>query len=90
MASVHSNGIDEVHDVPMSVITRPISPVLDEDKVKSLMETISVGESQRAVYIKQKTVLSRWLEAHNITRLTKPFQRPINSSSIPVEAHRSN
>lgn len=42
MESVHSNGIEEVHDVPMAVITRPIPPVLDEDKVKSLMNTISV------------------------------------------------
>jgi len=43
MESVHSNGIDEVHDVPMAVITRPIPPVLEEDKVKSLMETISLS-----------------------------------------------
>lgn len=42
MESVHSNGIEEIHDVPMAVITRPIPPVLDENKVKSLMETISV------------------------------------------------
>lgn len=42
MQSVHSNGIEDVHDVPMTVITRPIPPVLDEDKVKSLMDTIMV------------------------------------------------
>lgn len=40
--SVHSAGVDEVHNVPMSVIKRPIPPVLDEKKVESLMETIQV------------------------------------------------
>lgn len=54
MQSVHSNGIDEVHEVPMAVITRPIPPVLDETKVQSLMDTISVWffcfpEHERAI-----------------------------------------
>lgn len=40
--SVHSAGVDEVHNVPMSVIKRPIPPVLDDNKVLSLMETIQV------------------------------------------------
>lgn len=40
--SIHSTHITEVHNVPMRVITRPIPPVLDEDKVLSLMETIQV------------------------------------------------
>lgn len=40
--SVHSAGVDEVHNVPMSVIKRPIPPVLDDNKVESLMETIQV------------------------------------------------
>ncbi|TDG43673.1 hypothetical protein AWZ03_009916 [Drosophila navojoa] len=38
--SVHSAGIEEVHNVPMSVIKRPIPSVLDEMKVQSLMATI--------------------------------------------------
>ncbi|XP_039961337.1 putative sulfiredoxin isoform X1 [Bactrocera neohumeralis] len=38
--SVHSAAITEVHMVPMSVIHRPIPPVLDEEKVQSLMNTI--------------------------------------------------
>lgn len=42
MTSVHSAYKDEVHDVPMSVITRPFIPELDELKVQSLMETIQV------------------------------------------------
>lgn len=41
--SVHSANIDEIHMVPMSVIHRPIPSVLDEAKVKSLMDTIKVG-----------------------------------------------
>lgn len=40
--SIHSDNIEEVHNVPMHVITRPIPPVLDELKVQSLMETIKV------------------------------------------------
>ncbi|XP_013103548.1 putative sulfiredoxin isoform X4 [Stomoxys calcitrans] len=38
--SVHSANIDEIHNVPMNVIHRPIPPVLDENKVKSIMETL--------------------------------------------------
>ncbi|XP_028029648.1 putative sulfiredoxin [Bombyx mandarina] len=44
MTSVHSAYKEEVHDVPMSVITRPFIPELDEAKVKSLMETIQKQE----------------------------------------------
>ncbi|XP_017111674.1 putative sulfiredoxin isoform X1 [Drosophila elegans] len=42
--TIHSAGIAEIHNVPMSVIQRPIPSVLDEKKVESLMETIK-GES---------------------------------------------
>lgn len=42
--SIHSSQITEVHNVPMRVITRPIPPVLDEEKVLSLMETIQVRQ----------------------------------------------
>ena len=41
--SVHSAGITEVHRVPINVINRPIPPVLEEEKVKSLMKTIQVS-----------------------------------------------
>lgn len=40
--SIHSDSIEEVHHVPMHVIIRPIPPVLDEQKVQSLMSTIKV------------------------------------------------
>ncbi|XP_045196810.2 sulfiredoxin-1-like [Mercenaria mercenaria] len=44
--SVHSNHVEEVHDVPINVLIRPIPSILDENKVKSLMETIK-DESTR-------------------------------------------
>lgn len=40
--SIHSDSVDEVHNVPMDVIIRPFPPVLDEQKVQSLMDTIKV------------------------------------------------
>ena len=43
-ASIHAAHINEVHNVPMSVLTRPIPSVLDESKVLSLMETIQVSK----------------------------------------------
>ncbi|XP_054770464.2 sulfiredoxin-1-like [Lytechinus pictus] len=38
--SIQTEMIQEVYDVPMDVIIRPIPPSLDEAKVASLMETI--------------------------------------------------
>jgi len=38
--SIHAAHISEVHMVPLSVIVRPIPPVLDDVKVQSLMQTI--------------------------------------------------
>ncbi len=40
--SIHAGHITEVHDVPMEVLIRPFPSELDENKVKSLMETIQV------------------------------------------------
>lgn len=40
--SVHSDSVEEVHNVPIDVIIRPIPPVLDEQKVQSLMNSIKV------------------------------------------------
>jgi len=39
--SIHAAHISEVHMVPLSVIVRPIPPVLDDVKVQSLMQSIS-------------------------------------------------
>ncbi|CAH2068191.1 unnamed protein product, partial [Iphiclides podalirius] len=44
MTSIHSAYKEEIHDVPMSVITRPFIPELDESKVQSLMDTIQKEE----------------------------------------------
>ena len=41
--SIHSDNITEIHNIPMQVIVRPIPPVLDEQKVESLMCTIKVN-----------------------------------------------
>ncbi|KPI95381.1 Putative sulfiredoxin [Papilio xuthus] len=49
MTSIHSAYIEEVHDVPISVITRPFIPELDEKKVQSLMETIQKEEEDGKV-----------------------------------------
>lgn len=49
MASIHSAYKEDIHDVPMSVIIRPFIPELDENKVKSLMDTIEKEEQQGLV-----------------------------------------
>ncbi|KAK2898668.1 hypothetical protein QQF64_032081 [Cirrhinus molitorella] len=41
--SIHSDNIQDVHNIPMDVIIRPIPPVLDEQKVQSLMTSIQEG-----------------------------------------------
>lgn len=41
--TIHAAHIDEVHDVPMRVLIRPIPSVLDEQKVLSLMDAIRVN-----------------------------------------------
>ncbi|KAM9785862.1 sulfiredoxin-1 [Neosynchiropus ocellatus] len=47
--SIHSGNIEEFHDVPIHVIIRPIPPVLDEQKVQSLVETIQKTPSTTVV-----------------------------------------
>ncbi|XP_061529411.1 sulfiredoxin-1 isoform X2 [Phycodurus eques] len=41
--SIHSKRLQEVNDVPIDVIIRPFPPVLDEQKVQSLVNTIKAG-----------------------------------------------
>lgn len=41
-SSIHSASIDEIYNIPMKDISRPLPSVLDEKKVQSLMETIQV------------------------------------------------
>ncbi|KAJ8258148.1 hypothetical protein GJAV_G00193680 [Gymnothorax javanicus] len=40
ISSIHSDNIEEIHNIPIGIITRPIPPVLDEQKVRSLMNSI--------------------------------------------------
>jgi hypothetical protein len=37
-----NESINEIHDVPMKEISRPLPSILDENKVQSLIETIQV------------------------------------------------
>jgi len=39
--SVHSAGIEQIHEMPLNEIIRPIPPQVDEKKIKSLMDTLS-------------------------------------------------
>ncbi|XP_016140085.1 sulfiredoxin-1 [Sinocyclocheilus grahami] len=41
--SIHSDNIQDIHNIPMDVILRPIPPVLDDQKVQSLMSSIQEG-----------------------------------------------
>ncbi|XP_062930244.1 sulfiredoxin-1 [Mobula hypostoma] len=47
--SIHSENVPDTHDIPMRILIRPFPPVLDEDKVKSLMETIKNPEELHKV-----------------------------------------
>lgn len=40
--SIHSALIEEIYDVPMKDISRPLPSTLDETKVQSIIETIQV------------------------------------------------
>ncbi|KAJ3628129.1 hypothetical protein MTP99_015455 [Tenebrio molitor] len=41
MTSIHAGGITETHEMPMSAIIRPFKSELADDKVASIMETLS-------------------------------------------------
>jgi len=41
-SSIHSASINEIYNIPMKDISRPLPSILDEKKVQSLMETIQV------------------------------------------------
>lgn len=41
--SVHSASIEQIHDMPLNEIIRPIPPQVDEKKVNDLMGALSVS-----------------------------------------------
>jgi len=48
-SSIHSNSRAEIHDVPMDVIIRPFPPVVNEEKVHSLMNALKNEETEHTV-----------------------------------------
>ncbi|XP_077297542.1 sulfiredoxin isoform X2 [Arctopsyche grandis] len=49
MSSIHTVNQLEVHEMPMSAITRPLPPSVDEDKVQSIMNTLKDPSLQNEV-----------------------------------------
>lgn len=47
--SIHSDTHTEVYDIPMNVLIRPIPPIVDEEKVQSLMNTLNDPETASLV-----------------------------------------
>ncbi len=74
--SIHSDNIQDVHNIPMDVIIRPIPPVLDEQKVQSLMTSIQVTiHSDYWLHLTFKCTYSVWhyIWAHRRSFLTVVF-----------------
>lgn len=49
MQSIHSNSVKETHEMPMSAIIRPFQGEVNDDKVRSLMETLEDPEKVHLV-----------------------------------------
>ncbi|XP_039288541.1 putative sulfiredoxin isoform X2 [Nilaparvata lugens] len=49
LTSIHSHGVEDIHEIPMSVIIRPLSPQVDNDKVESIMKTLQNAEESSRV-----------------------------------------
>ncbi|XP_053987013.1 sulfiredoxin-1 isoform X4 [Hylaeus anthracinus] len=47
--SIQSDVNAEVYDIPMNVLIRPIPPIVDEEKVQSLMDTLKNPETESLV-----------------------------------------
>jgi len=52
--SVHSDGVELIHEMPINEIIRPIPPQVNEEKVKSLMNTITVSILKQFIEFIQK------------------------------------
>jgi hypothetical protein len=62
ISSIHSALIDEVYDVPMKEISRPLLSVINEDKVQSLIETIQVIKIEIIMKKKICFCFRRWIQ----------------------------
>ncbi|XP_003699167.2 putative sulfiredoxin [Apis florea] len=47
--SIHSNINAEIYDIPMNVLIRPIPPIINEEKVQSLINVLSNPETETFV-----------------------------------------
>ncbi|XP_043254233.1 sulfiredoxin-1 [Colletes gigas] len=47
--SIQSDVNAEIYDIPMNVLIRPIPPIVDEEKVQSLMDTLKNPETESFV-----------------------------------------
>lgn len=44
-SSIHSSPYAEIYEIPMNVIIRPFPPVVNEEKVQSLMSTLKDSDT---------------------------------------------
>ncbi|XP_076823530.1 sulfiredoxin-like [Clavelina lepadiformis] len=49
MVSIHSDHVKEFYTMPIKYVTRPLPPELDENKVKSLMDTLENPNTEQQV-----------------------------------------